>query len=103
MTCAMLIAPFMSGTISRSLTRRQIDNFLLNLIYDDGFVAYLNGTEVARFNIDWHASAVHAITGSSGGFETGDPSTFDLTSYKNLLVNGTNTLAIQLINASLGG
>ena len=80
-----------------------IDNLLLNLVFDDAFVAYLNGTEVARFNITGTPPPFNATSGSSGGFENGDPSTFDLTSFKSLLVNGTNTLAIQLINASLGG
>ena len=80
-----------------------VDTFLLNIIFDDGFVAYLNGTEVARHNITGTPPPYTAETGSSGGFENGDPSTFDLTSVKNLLTNGTNTLAVQLINASIGG
>ncbi|MFT5105640.1 MAG: hypothetical protein ACI9UA_001261, partial [Pseudoalteromonas tetraodonis] len=83
-----------------------IENLLMQLVFDDAFVAYLNGTEVARFNTDRIAEdpPLHtAEAAGSGGFEDDSPSIFDITANKSLLVNGTNTLAIQLINTSLSG
>ncbi|MGI9241560.1 MAG: DUF1800 family protein, partial [Verrucomicrobiales bacterium] len=62
-----------------------------------------NGTEIARFNITGSPPPFDAVSGTSGGFETDDPSVFDVTEFKHLLVNGTNILAVQVINASLGG
>ncbi len=70
----------------------------LGVLYDDGFVAFLNGTEVARANVPagqtntTPASASH----EAAGFEP-----FDLDSVRGLLVAGTNVLAVQGHNASL--
>ena len=65
--------------------------------YNDGFIAYLNGTEVARRSLP--ASGVTASTPATphphGTFET-----LDLTAFKNLLVPGRNVLAIELHLAS---
>ncbi len=69
--------------------------------YDDGFVLYLNGTRVA---------ASDGISGNpppfdqSGGSATDPPAAnVDLTGWINLLVAGTNVLAIQAHNANLSG
>lgn len=66
----------------------------LKVIYDDGFVAYLNGTEVARNNVG-DTGHDQTATGSheAGGFEY-----FPVT---NLLRQGTNVLACQVHNVSL--
>ena len=56
-----------------------------------------------RHNVTGTPPPYTATSNGTGGFETGDPSSFDLSSHTNLLVNGTNTLAIQLVNASLSG
>ncbi len=81
-------------------------NFLrLRIRYDDGFVAYLNGTEVARANLDGVppafdelATATHEITGGEGVFDE----VIDLTEFRNSLRNGRNVLAIQVHNNTLG-
>jgi hypothetical protein len=68
--------------------------------YDDGFVAYLNGTEVARRNapasVAWNSAATFSRAAASVlTFED-----VDLTPYLNLLTVGTNVLAIQGLNVS---
>jgi len=75
----------------------------LNVRYDDGFIAYLNGTEVARRNFDgtpaWdsRASASHPDS-LAIEFESIDISTF-----LGALQQGENLLAIQGLNSSAAG
>jgi len=69
----------------------------LNVSYDDGFVAFINGQEVANANkpapLLWDSGAV---------FPHGDPAPYEEFSVPgspaNLLHNGTNTLAVQGLN-----
>ncbi len=75
-----------------------IDRLFLSVDYDDGFVAYLNGTQGVRENV---GSTAYNAT-ASGGHEAGTPVDFDLTSRIGLLDPGTNVLAIQAHNTSLG-
>jgi len=86
------------------VTSEQIASFsqlLAEVHYDDGFVLYLNGTRVADSG---------GILGDpppfnqSGGTATDPPAAnVDLTSRINLLVPGTNVLAIQAHNSALSG
>ncbi len=69
----------------------------LRIDYDDGFVAYINGQEVARALMP--AGTPDYDTGSSG-HEAGTPEIFDLGSYTGNLVSGTNVLAIEIHNRS---
>ena len=70
----------------------------LNVRYDDGFVAYLNGVEVVRANapgsLSWdaHASTQH----SDGQAVTWVP--FDISTHLGLLNAGHNILAIHGLN-----
>ncbi len=75
------------------------DAIILSVDYDDGFVAYLNGVEVARANVAGNPPAFN--TPASPGREAGTPEEFDLSSRRSLLRSGDNLLAIQLHNASL--
>ncbi|MBL9127426.1 MAG: DUF1800 family protein [Verrucomicrobiales bacterium] len=75
------------------------DAVILSLDYDDGFVAYLNGTEVARANVDGNAPAYNAP--ASNDHEAGTPEEFDLSARRGLLRSGPNVLAIELHNVSL--
>jgi len=87
-----------------TLTAEQIASFSqlrAEVHYDDGYVLYLNGTRVA---------ASGGIVGNpppfdqSGGPATDPPAAnVDLTGWMNLLVDGTNVLAIQAHNANLSG
>lgn len=89
----------------------QVDNtasvgsLVLRMRYEDGFVAYLNGLEVARSN----APAESELTWSSGSLygairDDADAviyQEFDITAYRDGLVQGDNLLAIHGLNAGL--
>jgi len=87
-----------------TLTAEQIASFSqlrAEVHYDDGFVLYLNGTRVADSGT---ISGNPPPFNASGGPATDPPAAnVDLTSRLNLLVPGTNMLAIQVHNASLSG
>jgi len=74
----------------------------LQIDYDDGIVAYLNGEEIARANIvgksSWNttSSASHEATMYRGGKP--DNIAIDTTQIKSLLVAGKNVLAIEVHN-----
>jgi len=75
-----------------------INRLMLDIQYDDGFVAYLNGTRVAQDN------APEEVLWNSTATENHDAmnqiNTIDLSSHKGILVSGQNMLAIQGLNAS---
>ena len=73
-----------------------IDNLILRVDYDDGFIASLNGTEVARANMP--AGDVSHDQVASSSHEAGSPQDFDISAFKDLLYPGDNTLAIQVHN-----
>ena len=68
--------------------------------YDDGFVAYLNGTEVARSNVTGTPPPYNAS--ASSNHEAGTPEFFPLDAYLPLLVPGINLLAVQGHNNGIG-
>lgn len=79
----------------------QFQFLTLRMKYNDGFVAYLNGLEVARRNAPdepvWNSSAIIARdTASSARFEE-----IDLSARIGLLHIGTNLLALHGLNASV--
>ncbi|MFT5407401.1 MAG: hypothetical protein ACI9NC_000106 [Verrucomicrobiales bacterium] len=91
-----------------------INSLLLEIKYDDGFVAHLNGTEIARSS---SAPATIAWDSNSGN-GWGDPAVadyvfnsvdddsrfdYDLTAFKSSMINGTNVLAIQGMGSSASG
>lgn len=69
--------------------------------YDDGFVAYLNGTEVARRNAPTLAQWNSVATVSRANTSVVVFEDIDLTSRLNLLQVGTNVLAIHGLNDSV--
>jgi hypothetical protein len=73
------------------------DRLTLSVRYDDGFVAILNGIEVARAFVEgtpqWNAAA-------SGSHEASGLETFDITDHLSSLQRGENVLAIQGMNIS---
>ena len=78
----------------------EFDILTLNIRYDDGFVAYLNGTEVARRNVGrtftWNSTANAEHPDSEAvQFES-----IDISASLNQLKPGGNILAIQGLNIS---
>lgn len=76
---------------------------VFNADYDDAFVAYLNGNEIARANItgihpafDQLALSTHEAVMYSGGVP--DMTSLLKTQVRRFLVNGINVLAIQIHN-----
>lgn len=74
---------------------KAIKSLVLNVRYDDGFVAYLNGTEAAQVNapssLRWNSSA--STDHEAAGLEE-----FDISQFINTLNEGINLLAIQGLN-----
>ncbi len=72
-----------------------VQSLLMHLVRDDGAVVYINGTEVARSNMP-------AGTITSGTFASTnvnppqDRQFFDFTVPTNVLVTGTNTIAVEV-------
>jgi len=80
-----------------------IGKLLLRMRYEDGFVAWLNGREVARAN----APQASQLAWNSGSTVTREDSQaviiqeFDITAHKAVLVKDNNVLAVQGLNSSL--
>ena len=68
------------------------------LMVDDGVVVYLNGTEIGRADLP---SGTISSTTLASGHEAGNQyQTFDWTSARSLLVSGSNTIAVEVHQAS---
>ncbi len=73
--------------------------FWLRIDYDDSFIAYLNGEEIARSsNISGNPTYE---TSANANHEAGAPESFDVSRYIPLLRSGTNVLAIEGHNVSM--
>lgn len=82
-----------------------VDKLLLDMQYDSGFVAYLNGTEVARRNAPTAVGVPPTFNASAtlerSVSEAITKETIDISAFKNLLVaGGGNVLAIQAMNSA---
>ncbi|MFT5122508.1 MAG: hypothetical protein ACI97B_001139 [Verrucomicrobiales bacterium] len=75
----------------------------LSVDYDDGFVAYLNGKEIARNNLGATGSFVYRDQPAYSEHEAGTPETITLGPANTLLLTGENILAIQVHNRTLAG
>lgn len=79
-----------------------IDGLALRMKYDDGFVAYLNGVEIASANAPaspaWNSTAIT----SHDDFEAISFQEFDASAAIPLLIDGENVLAIHALNVSSG-
>jgi len=69
------------------------------MLYDDGFVAYLNGTEVCRTALSGTPAWNSRAAGSRNAETT--PISFDVSGYRSELRSGDNLLAIHGLNASI--
>ncbi|MEC9092440.1 MAG: CotH kinase family protein, partial [Planctomycetota bacterium] len=82
----------------KDLKKAKAQNLFLKMKYDDGFVAYLNGTKIISANapaeLTWESSATSSHPdGAAKTFER-----FDITSHVNLLKPTDNVLAIHGMN-----
>jgi VCBS repeat-containing protein len=79
-----------------------VGGLTLRLRYDDAFIAWINGVEVARNNTTevypaWDAQALNEYEAPLAPVE------FDISDHVSLLQDGTNVLAIRLLNDSPTG
>jgi hypothetical protein len=93
-SCCVRIAFMIRDTID------DVSGLTLRVRYDDGFVAYLNGVEIARRNFVgvpmWNsiASALHDDS-AAASFEN-----IPVANFKQALKRGDNTLAVHALNES---
>jgi hypothetical protein len=92
----------------------QLTSLQMDLRFDDGFIAYLNGQEIARVNFgedfvytqpQWNSYAGNQTTSSTAGAanrigEADDLVTFDVTPFLSELANGANVLAFHAVNSN---
>ncbi|PKP10050.1 MAG: hypothetical protein CVU09_09105 [Bacteroidetes bacterium HGW-Bacteroidetes-4] len=83
----------------------QIVEALLHMDYDDGFVAWLNGVEIARANLGTPNTAVPYNQVADTYIEPfmingKEPEKYLLANFESLLLEGTNVLAVQVHNNS---
>ncbi|WCJ60043.1 Ig-like domain-containing protein [Fontisphaera persica] len=76
-----------------------VTNLVLYHKVDDGFVAWLNGVEVARYNVSTGELAYSALASSGVGTVT-EYTAINITNWS-ALVAGTNVLAIHALNSAL--
>ena len=79
----------------------RIETLRLTADYDDGFVCYLNGVEVARANCGEIGEELGYDGLANGSHEAGTIEYFDLTLFRNELSNGVNVLAVEVHNGTL--
>jgi len=72
----------------------QWTNLVVRLLRDDGAVVYLNGTEVARHNMP--AGAINYQTLATATVNAPEEATFFEQSIPALLINGQNTIAVEI-------
>ncbi|MEZ5303272.1 MAG: lamin tail domain-containing protein [Verrucomicrobiales bacterium] len=80
-----------------------IDFLALDIRYDDGFIAYLNGVEVARRNAPPIANGLSAATVAHADPDAIIPEKIDLSAQVGLLQEGGNVLAIHGLNSAPSG
>ena len=102
------IAPAMHGVNASAYIRvpfsvtnaAEVDRLRMKVNYDDGFVAYLNGTEVARRNAPSQSTWSSAATASRSVGEALASELIDLTAHVDALHNGENILAFHALNVA---
>ncbi|MFZ7115671.1 MAG: CotH kinase family protein [Bacteroidota bacterium] len=97
---------YMRRSFSISDTSKIMDA-VFNMDFDDGFVAYLNGVEIARMNLGspgivpaWNELSPLGHEALLYQNEYPDSFHIDYNTLRSLLVNGTNVLAVEVHNTS---
>ncbi len=104
-----IVAPTISLYVRKSFTIPNINNIIsivLHVDFDDAFVAYINGIEVARENIGTPgippAFNETSITYTEPLIVNGnDPYRFSISDFQSFLNTGENVLAIQVHNTNI--
>lgn len=105
-----IIDATMSVFIRKSITvtdKNNIQQAYLHIDFDDGFVAYLNGNEIARSNIGIAGTppafdqAANNYDHEAAMFRGGLPNEYLIDSVNRYLIEGENILAIQVHNYNL--
>ena len=77
-----------------------LDSLFLNVRYDDGFIAYLNGVEVARANVTGTPTWQSPSSSSHSDGDAVVPEHFNLNAFVEHLRPGDNILALHGLNSS---
>jgi hypothetical protein len=99
-----------AGTLSIFMRKSliAIQRAFLHMDYDDAFIAYLNGSEIARANIGISGTHVdHNAVADNSDHEAkiytgGKPDTFEILNIVDYLIEGENILAVEVHNAGEG-
>ena len=94
LTSAYVRIPFELETLA------DVEQLTLRMKYDDGFIAYLNGTEVARRGVGDDAASYDLRSRTHSDSLAVNYENMSITPFINRLRVGENVLAIQAINAS---
>ena len=76
-----------------------IENLTLNVLYDDGFNLWINGTYIASANVAGENLSYTRVAENASSPERFVE--FNISNYSNVLVAGTNVIAVQILNANL--
>mgnify|MGYP005852636859 CR=1 FL=1 len=77
-----------------------LSQLTLSVRYDDGFVAWLNGMEIARANVSGSPQWDSVATGNNEANTEGFDAVIDVSEHVGLLRDGVNLLAVQGLNVS---
>lgn len=84
----------------------RIEKLEVRIEYDDGIVAWLNGTEVLRLNMTGSTGDPVTIADTASASSRAGPGrgeVYDLSEFTGLLREGENVLAVHLFNQSVSG
>ncbi|MCA1746232.1 MAG: CotH kinase family protein, partial [Bacteroidales bacterium] len=82
-----------------------IEAAIFHIDYDDGFVAYINGVEIARANLDGSPPYYNAFTPNGREaqmYSGGVPEQYDISDPQNIFREGENVLAVEVHNHTEG-
>ncbi|MFO1513185.1 MAG: lamin tail domain-containing protein [Verrucomicrobiota bacterium] len=94
-SCLFLRRPFMIGNAA------QVNSLRLRAFVDDGFIAWINGVEVARVNVPL-GEPVYNATFATNVAEPVPLIDYPLPTPSGYLTTGTNVLSVQVFNTASG-
>ena len=82
-----------------------MENLWLDMDFDDGFIAHINGVEVARSNMlestpSFNSTAI--VDREATIYQSGKPVRFGIDEFRTMLNDGENVLSVQVHNISSG-